>query len=116
MGCPQSGRGRGQKNSVIIPSQNNNIKSFDDANEEWLDFVVNCRNGSGQFKQYDAIVGKVADDDIFKCVSMYMDGHWDVRRTLNEIRYYKNYDQIAFIKQGIIDEALCFMDAYEVQI
>lgn len=91
-----------------------NVKGFADADEEWLKFVVSCRTGEDRFKQYDAVLGKVANDDIFKCVNMYMDGHWDVERTLREIKYYKNYDQIAFIKQTILDDIVVFSGSYGV--
>lgn len=91
-----------------------NLLTFTNADAEWLEFVVNCRNGSELYKQYDAVMGKVANDDVFKCVSMYMDGHWSVERTLEEIRFYKNYDQIAFISQSMIDNVLKFTKSYEV--
>ena len=49
-----------------------------------------------------------------KCVSMYMDGIWDESRTLDEIKYYEKNDQIAFLSQVIIDNAVVFLESYEV--
>ena len=89
-------------------------KEFKDADSDWLHFVVDCRNGLELYKQYDVVAGKVADDDVFKCVNMFMDGHWDEGRTLKEIRYYKNNDQIAFITQEILDDVVIFRYSYEV--
>lgn len=93
-----------------------NILRFTDTDYEWLQYVVNCRNGRNIYKTYDAVIGKVANDDVFKCVNMYMDGIWDDERTLNELRYYRKNDQIAFLKQEIIDAVVKFQRSYEVSI
>ncbi len=90
------------------------VKKFDDTDREWLQFVVDCRNGKDIYKDYDVVIGNVADDDVFKCVNMFMDGVWDEERTLNEIRYFKKNDQIAFLTQEIIDEIIVFKESYEV--
>ncbi len=90
------------------------IKEFTDTDREWLQFVVDCRNGKDVYKAFDAVIGNVANDDVFKCVSMYMDGVWDEERTLNEIRYFKKNDQIAFLTQEIIDNVVTFKESYEV--
>ena len=90
------------------------VCEFADADADWLRFVAECRNGSDAYKQYDVITGKVANDDVFKCVNMFMDGYWDEERTLREIRYFKNYDQIAFITQEAIDALVVFRESYGV--
>ena len=38
---------------------------FDGDNEKWLDFVCDCRKGGSIYKEYDIIIGGVADDDVF---------------------------------------------------
>lgn len=80
----------------------------------WLDFVVDCRNGNNLYKQFDLIKGKVADDKVFRVVDMYKRGIWDKKRALEEIKVYKTYDQINFITQKAIDEMLVFKKSYEV--
>ena len=92
------------------------VKKFGDTDREWLRFVVDCRNGKDVYKEYDAVIGNVANDDVFKCVSMYMDGIWDEERTLNELRYFRKNDQIAFLTQEIIDDVLRFVKSYEVKL
>ena len=52
---------------------------------------------------------------MFKCVNMFMDGVWDEKRTLKEIRYFKRNDQIAFLTQEIIDGIVVFKQSYEVK-
>ncbi len=93
-----------------------NIKQFTDTDQEWLQFVVACRNGSEIYKNYDAVIGNVANDDVFKCINMYMDGIWDESRTLKEISYFRKNDQIAFLSQSIINDIVTFKDSYEVQL
>lgn len=90
------------------------VKRFEDMEQEWLQFVVDCRNGRNVYKDYDAVIGNVANDDVFKCVNMYMDGIWDIERTLTELRYFKKNDQIAFLTQKVIDDVVKFEGSYEV--
>lgn len=40
--------------------------------EEWLDFIVNCRNGINH--DYDIIIGAMADDQIYKYVTDFING------------------------------------------
>lgn len=90
------------------------IKDFMDDLNNWLDFVVDCRNGNSLYKQFDLIKGKVADDKVFRVIDMYKRGIWDKKRALEEIKVYKTYDQINFITQKAIDEMLVFKNSYEV--
>ena len=48
------------------------MKRFENTDREWLQFVVDCRNGNDVSRDFDAVIGNVADDDVFKCVNMYM--------------------------------------------
>ncbi len=48
------------------------ILEFRDMTEEWLDFIVNCRNG--KIHQHDIVIGAMADDQIYNYVSDYIDG------------------------------------------
>ncbi len=89
-------------------------KTFDEDLVEWIDFVCNCRDGNEEYKQYDIISGKVADDKVFRVVDMYHNGIWDRDRALKEIKVYQTYDQIAFITQKAIDKLLKFDSSYEV--
>lgn len=48
------------------------IKEFIDMSEEWLDFIVACRNG--QVHNYDIVIGAMANDQIYNFISDYLDG------------------------------------------
>ena len=82
------------------------VKTFSSDFLEWIDFVCNCRDGGVLYEQFDVIIGKVANDQVFRVVDMYKSGIWDKERALREIRVYPNYDQIALISQVAIDKLL----------
>ena len=90
------------------------VKRFPDDLAEWIDFVCNCRDGKPDYQDYDLIIGKVANDKVFRVVDMYHSGIWDKERALKEIRAYPNYDQLAFITQKPIDKLLRFECCLEV--
>lgn len=91
------------------------VLSFEKENEQWLDFVCACRKGEPINKDYDIIIGNVADDDVFKTVDMYFRGLWDKKRVLEELRYYKMNDQICIVKQDVLEKVLTFKRYYEVK-
>lgn len=90
------------------------VKRFPDDLMEWIEFVCDCRDGKPTYQQYDIIIGKVANDKVFRVVDMYHSGIWDKERALHEIRAYPNYDQIAFITQSAIDALLQYDGCLEV--
>ena len=90
------------------------VKRFPDDLAEWIEFVCDCRDGKPDYQDYDLIIGKVANDKVFRVVDMYHSGIWDKERALKEIRAYPNYDQLAFITQRAIDKLLRFEGYLEV--
>ena len=89
---------------------------FADDLESWIDFVCACRDGGDTFKAFDMIMGKVADDKVFRVVDLYKRGIWDKARAIQEMRVYPSYDQIALISQQAIDEQLTFLESYGVSL
>lgn len=89
---------------------------FDAEDYEWLDFVVKCRSGGEEYKDYDFISGSIANDDVFVTVDLYMRGIWDRERALSEIRYYKTSHQTCLISQKLIDTESKFQKSYKVVI
>ena len=90
------------------------VKTFADS-AEWIDFVCSCRDEGAEYLKYDLIIGRVADDKVFRVVDMYRSGVWDRERAIKEIRTYENYDQIAFITQKAVDRLLTFKSAEAVK-
>ena len=89
-------------------------KPFQATYMEWIDFVCGCRDGRLVYEKFDIIIGKVANDQVFRVVNMYKSGIWDKERVIREIKVYANYDQIAFISQDAIDKLLKYESYWEV--
>ncbi|MFI3236426.1 MAG: DUF3990 domain-containing protein [Lachnospiraceae bacterium] len=51
---------------------NLNILEFKDMSEEWLDFIIQCRNGIPH--NFDIVIGSMANDQIYNFISDYIDG------------------------------------------
>lgn len=47
-----------------------NVKEFNILSEEWLDFIINSRNGVKH--DYDIVIGAMADDQIYNYVTDLM--------------------------------------------
>ena len=90
------------------------VKRFPDDLSDWIEFVCDCRDGKLGYQDYDLIIGKVANDKVFRVVDMYHSGIWDKERAIMEIRAYPNYNQLAFITQIAIDKLLRFKGYLEV--
>ena len=73
-----------------------------------------CRKGQPLNKEYDIIIGNVADDDVFKTVDMYFRGLWDKKKVLGELRYYKMNNPICIVNQETLNQLIIFKRAYEV--
>lgn len=110
---------RSMRNRGNIYELNDNLSKYNTITFKddvlWLNYVCNCRRGSDEYKRYDAVIGSVADDDVFKSIDMYFKGLWDEKRTLDEIRYFKMNNQICLISQQLINNELEFIDSYEVE-
>lgn len=53
-----------------------NVKYFETANEEWLDFILFCRENGGLNHNYDVVIGATADDDTMLCLNSYWRGFY----------------------------------------
>ena len=91
------------------PSSDMKIKIFDSYDEEWLDFVCNCRKGNDVYKQYDIIEGGVANDRVFQTVDLYMAGIYNKEQALQNLAYEMPNNQPCFISQQAIDNCLKFI-------
>ena len=92
------------------------VLKFEDALDQWIDFVCACRDGKDDYKGYDIISGKVANDKVYRVLDMYRRGIWDKVRAISEMKIYETYDQIAFTSQEAIQKCLKFISSYEVEL
>lgn len=72
------------------------VLKFNEPNGEWLDFVFANRQGIYSGKQYDVIIGAVADDTIYRVFSLYEAGLLDREETLKRLKVKELYDQVTF--------------------
>ena len=57
-------------------AKNLNIKIFEVADMEWLDFILNCREKGGTPHNYDIVIGPTADDNTLLCLRTYWTGFY----------------------------------------
>lgn len=88
------------------------VLRFAGVDEAWLDFVCNSRDGKDVCSAYDAIVGRVADDDVFRTIQSYRQGDISKARAMELLRFAKPNDQIALRTMRIIAAKLHFIESY----
>ena len=81
------------------------ILTFSVPDKLWLDFVHHNRFGSYTGKQYDLVIGPVANDDIFATLIVYEQGILNVEQTLETLKIKELYSQCVFKSE----KALSFM-------
>ncbi len=54
------------------PNNNLKIKEFEDMSEEWLDFIIDSRNGKKH--DYDIVIGAFVDDQIYNYITDLING------------------------------------------
>lgn len=86
-----------------------NIRMFSDYCDEWLDFVMSCRNGS--VHTYDIVIGPIADDTIYDYIDSYMLGQMNKQQfyKLMKSKYPANQISIHTIKAL---NSINFIDSY----
>lgn len=84
-----------------------NVKSFT-LNDEWLDFVVNCRNSISH--PFDIVEGPMADDRIYNYVEDFASGKISRQAFWELAKFNYPTHQIAFCTQRSLD-ALHFIQA-----
>ena len=92
------------------------VLNFGNDLEKWMKFVCACREGAKIYQKYDVIMGKVADDKVFRVVDMYRRRVWGIRRAIREFKFYETYNQTAFVSQEAIDAMLTFKTYAEIAL
>lgn len=91
-----------------------NIKQFKNADEEWLNFVVNNRNGKSSNDNADIHIGPVADDNVYRSIRLYETGAYDAEYTVKKLKTEVLHDQWTLHTDKIL-KYLTFVDAKEVR-
>lgn len=91
------------------------VKQFKSADEEWLDFVSDNRNGIYQGEKYDLIIGAVANDDVFRSLQLYLTGLYTKEQALDALKIKRLYDQYVFATEKALNY-LKFIGSEEVKL
>ena len=80
----------------ILKDKSLNVNIFDEADENWLNFVLDNRTKEKYVHEFDIVKGKVADDRVYACLNAFENKFMDFDTTIKELRTYKLEDQISF--------------------
>ena len=72
------------------------VLKFDQPNEVWLDFVCSCRDGVNVAEGRDFIFGSVANDDVYRTLTLYREGEITKKETLERLKIKQLYNQLVF--------------------
>ncbi len=77
-------------------TENSDLKilKFEGMNEEWLDFIVDCRLGKSH--SYDIVEGPMANDTIFNYVQDFVDGRISRKAFWSLAEFKRPTHQISF--------------------
>ena len=72
------------------------IKTFETADDAWLDFVLANRKDVDFEHNFDIVLGPVANDRVYVCLNMLEDGLADRETVIRKLKTYVLADQILF--------------------
>ncbi len=72
------------------------VLRFDRPDETWLDFVCSCRDGFNSADGRDMIFGPVANDDVYRTLTLYREGELTKEETLARLKIKRLYNQLVF--------------------
>lgn len=90
------------------------VKEFKYYDNEWLDFILECRTGSDIFNKYDILIGGIADDRVYNTMELFQDNLISKEEALKRLKFYKPNNQICIVNQNIIDKYLKYCGTSEV--
>lgn len=89
-------------------------KSFENADLEWLDFVVRCRSDLNFKHRFDIVSGKIANDNVGETVEYVLAGIMRKEDAVERLRFEKINGQICFCTEESL-KCLAFKESYIVK-
>ena len=89
-------------------------KVFASYDEEWLDYVTDCRKGKLMKQSYDAVSGGIANDKVFNTVDLYFAGVITKDEAIGRLKFEKPNHQICILNARMIEQHLHFIKAEKV--
>lgn len=90
-----------------------NVLYFAEMTEEWLDFIVDCRNGVQH--DYDIVIGAMANDQIYNYISDFISGVLTREQFWVLAKFKRPTHQINFCTPEAL-ECLTFIKSEEVRV
>lgn len=89
------------------------VKEFSCYNEEWLDYVADCRAGNAT-DGYDVVRGGIANDKVFRTVDLYFAGDITKQEALRRRVFERPNDQLCLRNQKVLDLCLTFKECIQL--
>ena len=67
---------------------------FNSPDQAWLEYVSANRQGTYNGKHYDMIYGAVANDNVYRTITLYMTGILDKKQALEALKIKKLFNQL----------------------
>jgi hypothetical protein len=87
---------------------------FEQYDREWLHFIVSCRRGGEEWRQWDIIEGGVANDRVIDTVENYMAGLIPEEIALGLLSQHQPNHQICITRQEVVDRYMHFVESIQV--
>jgi hypothetical protein len=97
----------------ILTHSKYDVKVFDNANEEWLDFITANRK-SNTNHSYEIVKGAVANDNLYSTLVLFEAGILTKSETIVRLKTHKLFDQISFHNLNVMSELL-FIKSYQTK-
>jgi hypothetical protein len=80
------------------------VLKFDHPDDEWFDFVYANRTAKYVGKQYDIVIGPVANDTVYRVFRLFENGDIDRETAIKRLKVTKLFNQMAFCTEKAIAE------------
>jgi len=77
---------------------------FDHPDDNWLDFVYSNRLEKYTGKQYDLVIGPVANDTVYRVIRLFENGDIDRETVIKRLKISKLFNQVTFRTEKAIAE------------
>lgn len=89
---------------------------FESYNGDWLEFILDARQGGTLWAEFDIVEGGIADDRVFNTIELYFDALISQEDALKRLSFEHPNNQLCIINQGIIDNFLVFKEAIPLHL
>ena len=103
--APVLNRYRLNREAILAEGRCKIFKAYD---RDWLEFIVDSRQGKPVADAYDYIEGGVANDQVVDTVNLYMAGLMDINTALTRLAQHQPNNQMCLLNQAITDKYLIF--------